>query len=74
MRAEKSDVLARVKPSQPVDMDKPSKRKTLDTHDGMEDFGDGGGAAHHESARKRTSTGGSGSSRGKKAVVVENPG
>ncbi|KAJ9120542.1 hypothetical protein QFC24_005217 [Naganishia onofrii] len=55
-------------------MDKPSKRKTLDTHDGMEDFGDGSGVAHHESARKRTSTGGSGSSRGKKAVVVENPG
>ncbi|KAJ9094758.1 hypothetical protein QFC21_005917 [Naganishia friedmannii] len=55
-------------------MDKPSKRKTLDTQDGMEDFGDGSGAAHHESARKRTSTGGSGSSRGKKAVVVENPG
>lgn len=53
-------------------MDKLAKRaKTLDTHDGIDEEGHENG-----SARKRANTsGGSGSSqRGKKAVVVENPG
>lgn len=58
-------------------MDKSSKRsKTLDTHDGMDDAAEAGESMNNGSSRKRANTGNGagGSQRGKKAVIVENPG
>lgn len=58
-------------------MDPPSKRaKTLDSVSGMDETVDPGQGVNNGSTKKRSNTGGGSgsSSRGKKTVVVENPG